>query len=412
MLKELIKNVFVRNFFNLSLNQGVNILLAIIVTPILYQNLGQADFGLVSLCFSIVTILNIIVSYGFHLNGPKRIAVVKSNIKKVQFLVNDIVSLRIVIAFCLLLVIIIFEPYFGWTYKYKLIFLFSLICLFREALIPDFFLQGTDSLFYSAINNFFSKAIYLLLIIFFIKSPEESFLVNFFFGVSSVFVYIIFWIFLFKKNKINGLKLNFKNIFKNLVQNFKFFLSSVAGHVSLHSSLIILSKFINDIELGQFALAHRVIFLLRLIPTFFVQSILQKASILKKEIMIKNFTQKYYLIGLLLTLITAIFVIVFSKYIIYILSGEIVKLSIQLLCILSLIPFLAMLNFKNIVFILVHELQEILFKASYISSLFTILISILGSLYYGSIGICISLLLSEIFTFMTFSILLKIHEKK
>ena len=62
MLKELIKNVFVRNFFNLSLNQGVNILLAIIVTPILYQNLGQADFGLVSLCFSIVTILNIIVS--------------------------------------------------------------------------------------------------------------------------------------------------------------------------------------------------------------------------------------------------------------------------------------------------------------------------------------------------------------
>ena len=122
--------------------------------------------------------------------------------------------------------------------------------------------------------------------------------------------------------------------------------------------------------------------------------------------MIKNFTQKYYLIGLLLTLITAIFVIVFSKYIIYILSGEIVKLSIQLLCILSLIPFLAMLNFKNIVFILVHELQEILFKASYI------LISILGSLYYGSIGICISLLLSEIFTFMTFSILLKIHEKK
>ena len=407
------KNIFIKNFTNLSLNQGVNILLAIVITPILYQNLGQADFGLVSLYFSVITILNIIVSYGFHLNGPKRVAIVKSNYNKVQSLVSDIVSLRIIIALVLLILIFIFGYHFEWTYEHKSIFLFSLICLFREALIPDFFLQGIDNLFYAALNNFFSKCIYFLLVILFVKSPEESYLVNFYFGVSSVFVYLIFWIFLFIRKKINVLKFSLQNIYKNLIKNFKFFLSSVAGHLSIHSSLIILSNFINEVELGQFALAHRVVFLLRLVPTFFVQSILQRVSILNnKKLIIKNFIQKYYLMGLLLTLIMAIIVILFSKYIIYILSGEIVDLSIKLLYILCLIPFLAMLNFKNIIFILVNELQDVLFKASYVSSLFTIIFLIIGSLCYGSIGISISLLFSEIITFVTFSIFLKKYEKE
>ena len=34
------KIVFIKNFSNLSINQGINILVAIIATPILFQNLG------------------------------------------------------------------------------------------------------------------------------------------------------------------------------------------------------------------------------------------------------------------------------------------------------------------------------------------------------------------------------------
>ena len=35
------KNIFIKNFTNLSLNQGINILIAIVATPILFQNLGD-----------------------------------------------------------------------------------------------------------------------------------------------------------------------------------------------------------------------------------------------------------------------------------------------------------------------------------------------------------------------------------
>ena len=89
-----VKNTFFKNFFNLSLNQGINILVAIIVTPILFQNLGESEYGLVNLAFSIVMILSIIVSYGYHLNGPKRISLLNTIVEKKE-LINEIISLRI-----------------------------------------------------------------------------------------------------------------------------------------------------------------------------------------------------------------------------------------------------------------------------------------------------------------------------
>ena len=66
--------IFIKNFFNLSINQGINILIAIIATPILFQNLEESQFGLVNLAFSIFMLISIVVSYGYHLNGPKRIS--------------------------------------------------------------------------------------------------------------------------------------------------------------------------------------------------------------------------------------------------------------------------------------------------------------------------------------------------
>ena len=88
-----VKNIFVKNFINLSLNQGVNILIAIIVTPILFQNLGDIQFGLVNYAFSIFMLMSILVSYGYHLNGPKQISILNDINKEVN-LIKNLVSLQ------------------------------------------------------------------------------------------------------------------------------------------------------------------------------------------------------------------------------------------------------------------------------------------------------------------------------
>ena len=58
-MSSLIKSIFSKNFINLSLNQGVNIVATLIYTPFLFQNLGDENFGLIHLAFSAVIILTL-----------------------------------------------------------------------------------------------------------------------------------------------------------------------------------------------------------------------------------------------------------------------------------------------------------------------------------------------------------------
>lgn len=59
---------------------------------------------------------------------------------------------------------------------------------------------------------------------------------------------------------------------------FSFTLSSLSGYLSINSALIILYYFVSNAELGKFSLAQKIGLLLRMIPVFITQSILQEAS--------------------------------------------------------------------------------------------------------------------------------------
>ena len=188
-------NIFFKNFLNLSLNQGINILAAIIVTPILFNKLGSEGYGLVSLSFSIIMILSILVSYGYHLNGPKRISLI--SLKEKKKLINEILFIRVFFAIIISITIFFLTFFFNFFNGYEKIILFSLILLFSEALHPLFYLQGENNLSVQAIINAISKIFFVSLIIFSIKSSEDSFLVNFYVGGVLFISYFIFCFSLF-----------------------------------------------------------------------------------------------------------------------------------------------------------------------------------------------------------------------
>ena len=107
-----IKSIFTKNFINLSLNQGVNVFATLIYTPLLFQTLGDENYGLINLAFSLIIIVSIFVGYGYNLNGPIKIASAK-NIYDKNLIVNNIISLRIAVAFIIIILsfpIIYFIP--------------------------------------------------------------------------------------------------------------------------------------------------------------------------------------------------------------------------------------------------------------------------------------------------------------
>ena len=94
------KSIFSKNFINLSLNQGINVVATLIYTPFLYQNLGDENFGLIHLALSLMIILTILVSYGYNLNGPIKIAQSK-NINEEKAVIIDILNIRLEFERCI-----------------------------------------------------------------------------------------------------------------------------------------------------------------------------------------------------------------------------------------------------------------------------------------------------------------------
>ena len=176
------KSIFSKNFINLSLNQGVNIVATLIYTPLLFQNLGDENFGQIHLAFSIIIILTVLVSYGYNLNGPVKIAKSKS-VNEESLIITDILNIRIKLSFIIFILSIPFI-FFYTDQVFQKILLFSLIILFTEALNPLFYLQGKNKILPQSILNFFSKTIYIVLIMLFIYDYEDAYLANFFYGLS------------------------------------------------------------------------------------------------------------------------------------------------------------------------------------------------------------------------------------
>ena len=402
------KGVFIKNFFNLIINQGINIFVALLATRVLFSTLGEAQYGLVNLALSVVLLSSVTVRYGYHLNGPKRIALFRDELVKKQSLINEIITTRTIIAVGMAIILFCMTYFFGFFKSYATFLYYSLALLFGHALFPMFYFQGNDKISGVTLVNTFAKGAYLLLIILFIKTPKDGVYVNFLLGVTSILVYIVFWISIYKKEKIKWVWSRVNNIKNRLIENFHFFISTIAGHVSIHGGLIILANFVNNTVLGEFALAEKVALLMRMVPVFFTQAILQKATILfqKDKIKFNSYVNKIFIIGLSITFGMGLTAIILSKWIIFLLAGSHVIYSQNILKILAFIPFLSMLNFKNMIKILVEEKKQLLTKATWITAIVMLILATIGSYYYGGYGLSVALVLTEILSFIVYSILL------
>ena len=402
------KGVFIKNFFNLIINQGVNIFVALLATRVLFSTLGEAQYGLVNLALSVVLLSSVTVRYGYHLNGPKRIALFRDDLVKKQALINEIITTRTIIAVGMAIILFCMTYFFGFFKSYATLLYYSLVLLFGQALFPMFYFQGNDKISGVTLVNTFAKGAYLLLIILFIKTPKDGVYVNFLLGVTSIVVYVFFWISIYKKEKIKWVWSRVNNIKKRLIENFHFFISTIAGHVSIHGGLIILANFVNNTVLGEFALAEKVALLMRMVPVFFTQAILQKATIFfeKDKTQFNSYVNKIFIIGLSITFGMGLTAIILSKWIIFLLAGSHVIYSETILKILAFIPFLSMLNFKNMIKILVEEKKQLLTKATWITAIVMLILATIGSYYYGGYGLSVALVLTEILSFIVYSILL------
>ncbi|GHE53381.1 oligosaccharide flippase family protein [Roseivirga thermotolerans] len=389
------------NFLHLSLNQGANLLTTIILTPFLFKRIGEDQYGLISLALTVTMLFGIIVNYGFGLNVPKQLALVQQDRERKQRIINEVVVTRLVLSLLLVLLMYVLTTLLGFFSEYSTILLFSAVLLLNDAVYPMFILQGFDRLSWISKSNAIAKILYLILVVLVVQGSDDAKWVNFILGVSGVAVNLVLLAFIYRYESIRFQWIELSNVFSRLLDNFQFFSSTIASYVLVNGGFILLSNFVTNTELGYYAVAQRISVLLRMIPVFITQSILQKATRLYEADRgaYRSYVKRSCFNGMLITLAVGVIVSVSAPWIIEFLTGNRVTLAIKLTRILSFLPFMGMLNIPNMIKILVTDRKQILAQAIWITALVMLLLSTAGAYFYGSLGMALALMVSEVFNY-------------
>ena len=381
--------------------------------PLLIQNIGVDQFGLVNLALSVIILFNIVVGFGYNLSAPREVAVNQGDKSALSHLVSNVFSAKILLASVATLSILIGIFGFNLFQEYRIILALSVLLLFSEATLPLWFFQGMEKMKLISIANIFSKLLYLMGIVLFIHSPDQSQWVNFMMGVFGLIINLSLLFYIHQFLGIRFYRPEISAIVKSLRDNVLLFFSNLASHISINGGLIILSFFSVAETLGMYSLAERVVMVLRLFPALIIQAIFPNSSRLIKEdpISFFKFLKKVYLRVLVAGACLSMATYWSAPWVIRVLSRSEFKESVDYLQLLASVPFLACLNIGNVILLLVSDLKELLFRASWMMCLYMVVVSAFLTSAMGGIGLCIGIISTEVVVFLICLVLLYRHNR-
>ncbi|MHA7130733.1 oligosaccharide flippase family protein [Algoriphagus namhaensis] len=409
----LIRNRSIQNFLFLAIIQSSNVLISIISMPLLIQSIGVDQFGLVNLALSVIILLNIVVGFGYNLSAPREVAIHQKDKQALSHVVSNVFSGKILLAALCSLGVLVAVFGLDLFKEYQMILAFSVLLLFSEATLPLWFFQGMEKMKLISITNIFSKLLFLMGIVLFIHSPEQSRWVNFMLGGFGLSINLFLLVYIHDYLGIKFYRPEFDAIFKSLKSNVLFFFSNLASHISINGGLIILSFFSVAETLGMYSLAERVVMIIRLLPPMVFQAIIPRASALYKKDK-KNFfsfLRKIHKSIVFTGLIISVFTHYLAPWIIEILSRSILNEAVEYLRVLAFVPFLASFNVVNVTILISADQRKLMFKASWLMCIFMVFVSFTLMYFFDGIGLCYGILATEFFIFLICTILLYRFDK-
>lgn len=413
-ISDIIKNKSIQNFMFLAIIQSSNVLISIISMPLLIQGIGVDQFGLVNLALSVIILLNIIVGFGYNLSAPREVAINQTDKTALSHLVSNIFSAKILLASVAALLLLIGVFGLNLFKEYPLILVYSVLLLFSEATLPLWFFQGMEKMKLISIANIFSKLLFLMGIVLFIHSPEQSKWVNFMMGFFGLMINLFLLAYIHTFLQIRFYRPQFSAIWTSMKENILFFFSNLTGYISVNGGLIIFSFFAGAETLGMYSLAERVVMVLRLFPAMIVQAIFPNASKLykKDEKSFYRFLKLVYIRVLIGGALIASLTYLTAPWVINVLARSELGESVTYLQLLAPLLFLSCLNIPNITMMLVADLKQLLFKASWMMCLYMLVVTSVLTNYYGGIGLCYGILSTEIIAYGICMVLLRTRNRK
>jgi O-antigen/teichoic acid export membrane protein len=366
---------FLSNFINLSFIQVSNVLLQIFLFPVIFRIIGLRYLGYVVVANSFAALLTIFINYGTNQSGIKDITLSRHQPREKSQVFFSIIYARLVL-FCLAALVTTVLYYFH--INNIIYYVFAGTIVFAEVINPLFFFIGIEKLIFFNIMNVLAKLGAILLIIFFVRKPEDAYLVNLYIGATAIVAYLVLILYAIKRHELVLEFPRIATVSKLLKENFYLVFNSLSVHLQQSFFLFQLSFTASPLILGAYSLCDKVIWASRLLISSFSSAVYPKSTLMYQTSpqSWKLYKRKLNILLAIVFSLGGLFLFLFPGLCIKLITGNRHELYEQYLRIVSFAPLVIALNSLNVIDVLLRNAYIMIFKISLIILFISILLSV------------------------------------
>lgn len=248
------------NFLSLSVLQVISSLLPLAVLFYLTEIIGMGNIGRIAFALSVLQYFVSIVDFGFKLTGTREIASCSSDLQQVSRVFCTIMSVKILLAGCSLLLIVLLIRLIPLFRENALLILFAYGVVLGDVLIPVWFFQGMEKMKYMTLANALMHVSFFLLTIALIRKESDYIWVPLLQSAGYVLAGIISMLLVARSFKVRFVRVTPGEVFKMMGRCWHVFVTSFLPNLYNNSTEFILGVYTRSRPelLGDYSVAKRV----------------------------------------------------------------------------------------------------------------------------------------------------------
>lgn len=270
----------VRNFLSLSIAQFISRLISLSVIVYLARILAPANFGKVSFAQAVIIYFMLFSSLGLTTLGTRETA---RNKGAINTYVNNIISLRLILAFLSFGLLIVFVNLIHKSSEIKLLIVLYGFILFPNVLLVEWLFQGVERMGSIGISRILTMLFYGASVFIFIRSPGQLLLVPCFWVLGN-FISVVFLMYIFTK-QFGKIKLRFDfSFWKDLLKRaIPMGTASIMIQIYYNFDIVMLGFIKEDKVVGWYNAAYRIVLFVWVFIPLFISVIFPLMSRYYKE---------------------------------------------------------------------------------------------------------------------------------
>jgi PST family polysaccharide transporter len=386
------------SLLSLSILQGANQILHLLIVPYLVRVLGPEHFGMVSFSQAFIQYFILLTDYGFNLSATRSASAIRHDRKKLSELFWTVMAIKAGLLFLsagLLVALVFLVPVLRSTWMLHLVVCGSVV---GHVLFPVWFYQGIEKMRYIAIFSILAKLAMVTMIFAAVRGPDDYLLAA---GIQSgsflVSGLVAFLIAPIATNLKPALP-SFHAIKLSLSEGWHVFLSTAAVSLYTTSNTFVVGLLTSPADVGYFSASEKLIRAVLAILSPVSQSVYPHVNHLahqSKEKAILFLSRLLRLFGSGSFVVSAL-LIVGSDWIVSIVFGPEFGPAVVLLRWMAFLPFvISISNVLGIQTMLTFGFQKLFSDILIFAGILNIALIFPMTIILGVSGAAISVLVSE-----------------